>query len=120
MISAEGNMNLYVDAGASSTLMATSTETVVPLLEDAVKDLQRKSNCREIADANIESDVVINSSLNQISQKFTLNERQDTAFKNCGKLSSGLIQEIIVKSGPRKSTANAHLRGRWNWKSKSF
>ncbi len=49
-------------------------------LKDAIKDVQRR-NSVEIADANIINDVIIIVSLNQVSQKFTLNERQDIAFK---------------------------------------
>ncbi len=81
MISAESIMNEYKDTGAFSTFLPTSTEIIVRPLEEAIKDVQKKTNSTERADANIESDVIINGSLNQISQKLTLDERQDIAFK---------------------------------------
>ncbi len=43
------------------------------LLEDAIRDEKMRKSV-EIADANIRNDVIINGSLNQASQKFTLNE----------------------------------------------
>ncbi len=102
MISAEGNVNPHLDTGAFSRVLAASTETVVRLLEDAVKDLQKKSNCTEMADTNIESDLIINGSLNQISQKFTLNERQDNAFKIAGSYLPGSLKRSLLQLGPGK------------------
>ncbi len=67
-----------------SDVDSSRTENVVRLLEDAIKDIQNRRNYKEVGDANIANDVIINGSLNQISQKFTLNERQDIAFKIAG------------------------------------
>ncbi len=48
---------------------AVATETIVRLLEDAIKDVQRR-NSVEIEDGNIRNDVIINGSLNRVSQTF--------------------------------------------------
>ncbi len=100
MISAESNLNAYHDTGACSKRLPTSTETIVRLLEDAIKDVQNKTNCTERADANIESDVIINDSLNQISQKFTLNGRQDIAFEIAGSYLLDSFKKSLLKLDP--------------------
>ncbi len=91
MISSENYANSEQGC-AFSNLEWSKTETIIPLLENAMKD----TNYTETADLNIQKVEIINGSLNQISQKCTLNERQKYYIYNCRQLSSGLIEQIIV------------------------
>ncbi len=50
-------MNSSKDVSGVSDSEAVATETIVRLLEDAIKDVQRR-NSVEIADANIINDVI--------------------------------------------------------------
>ncbi len=77
----ETENELHSNSSVFSDVDSSRTETVVRLLEEAIKDIQNRRNYKEVGAANITNDVIINGSLNQISQKFTLNERQDIAFK---------------------------------------
>ncbi len=67
----------------------------------------------EIADANIGNDVIINGSINQVSQKFSLNERQDIAFKIGESYLIYSFRRSLLKLDPGRPLANAHLRRSW-------
>ncbi len=81
MIITEREFNSCKDSSGFSDNKYTKTETIVRFLEDAINDVERGSNSTEIDDENNRNYVIINCSLNQISQKFTLNERQDITVK---------------------------------------
>ncbi len=44
------------------------------------KNAVNKTNCNEVGNENTENNLIDNGSLNQISQKFTLNKRQYIEF----------------------------------------
>ncbi len=72
---AENELNSSQDSSDVSNIEYTKSETVVGLLQDSIEEKQRKNNPKGIPNANIGNDVIINGSLNHVSQKLTLNER---------------------------------------------
>ncbi len=104
------NLYAYHYTRAFSTRFSTSTETVVRLLRDAIKDVQNKTSGTERADASIESDVIINGSLNQNPQKFTLNERQDMQYKIARSYLLYSFQRSLLKLVP-ETLLRMHILG---------
>ncbi len=83
MISTENNAN-FEQGCAFSYIVWSKTETGVRFLEDALNTIQKNTDNAEAAYGNTKDDEIIFGSLNQISQKFMLNERLGIAFKISG------------------------------------
>ncbi len=74
-------INKGQENGAFFNLKSTGTENIVRLLDDAVKDVQRDGNLKYAPSVHAEHVIIMNCSLSEISQRFTLNKKQDIAFR---------------------------------------
>ncbi len=77
-------MNKGQGNGAFYNIKSTEAETISRLLEYAVKDVQRDGILKNAHSVHEQNAIIINGSLSEISLKFTLNEKQDIAFRIAG------------------------------------
>ncbi len=77
-----------------------------------MKDMLKTQIMQKKQNANIKNDEIINGSLNQISQKFTLNERQDIAFKIAGSYLLDSFRKIFVKNKILENHCECTSRGK--------